>query len=315
VSARLVVTDGGQPGRLLVDGKVVARVPAEVAIEPGEHAVIVEPDSQAHQAFRQTIMVANKGVARVNPSYAAMVGGLQIDSTPAGATVLLDGRVIGKTPLLRKDLPVGIFSMEVRKKGFNPFGRRVVIAMDDLERVRATTLSRRGQLKVATVEPGASIVVGGIIMGSTPLLIDDLSQGLYEMRAEREGFAARILEVEVHDGQTRSVSFRRLVPLSLVNAAFYDRVPGGRYLLFGGLASLAAGMTARIGGGALVSGANGTYEEANAKRTVSGAVEQMAAGRDQAQRGRAIEGSGYALLGVGVSAVSWFALRFPWGDL
>ena len=119
-----------------------------------------------------------------------------------------------------KDLPVGIYSMEVRKKGYNPYGRRVVVAMDELERVRNAKLTRRGQLKVSTVVPGSTIVVGGVPMGITPVVIDNLPQGLYEMQAQRDGFAPRILEVEVRNGQESSVVFRRLVPLSLVNRRF-----------------------------------------------------------------------------------------------
>ncbi|MDE0881029.1 MAG: PEGA domain-containing protein [Myxococcota bacterium] len=315
VSARLVVSDGGQPGRLLVDGKVVARLPAEVAVEPGEHTIVIEPDSQAHQPFTQKLTIANNGVARINPVFSAMVGGLRVDSAPIGATVFLEGQPIGVTPLLRKDLAVGIFSLEVRKKGYNAYRRRVVIALDEVETVRAAELTRRGRLKVSTVEAGATIVVGGIVVGTTPLFIDDLPQGLYEISAKRDGFAGRILEVEVIDGKNDSVRFRRLVPLSLIGAAFYNRVPGGRYLLFGGLSALAAGATAKVLGTQWVQTANDTFERANTKRSTGGALEQMQAGRDQASRGQIFEGSGYALIGLGASALSWFALRFPWGDL
>jgi hypothetical protein len=315
VSARLLVSDGGQPGRLLVDGVVVARLPAEVAVEPGEHTIVIEPDSQAHQAFTQKLTVANKGVARINPVFSAMVGGLRVDSTPTGATVFLDGQSVGVTPLLRKDLAVGIFSLEVRKKGYNAYRRRVVVALDEVESVSAAELTRRGVLKVSTVEAGATIVVGGIVVGTTPLVIDDLPQGLYEMNAKREGFAERVLEVEVIDGKNDSVQFRRLVPLSLIGAPFYDRVRGGRYLLFGGLSALAFGATAQVLGARWVQTANDTFEQANRKRSIDGALEQMQAGRDQASRGQMAEGGGYAFIGSGASALAWFALRFPWGDL
>ena len=205
--------------------------------------------------------------------------------------------------------------MEVRKKGYNPYGRRVVIAMDELERIRGASLTRRGQLKVATVVPGSTIVVGGVPMGTTPVVIDNLPQGLYEMQAKRDGFAPRILEVEVRNGQESSVTFRRLVPLSLVNAAFYDRVRSGRYLFFGGLTALGVGVAARYSGAAITQDSVSTYELANRQRTIDGALSQMNDGRNQAQQGQWLEGSGYALVGVGVSALSWFTLRFPWGDL
>ena len=315
VSARLIVGNGGLPGRVLVDGRVVARVPAEVAIEPGNHKVVVEPDSQSYQPFEASITVANKGVVRVDPVFAAMVGGLQVNSTPAGAEVLLDGRVLGVTPMLRKDLPVGIFSIEVRKKGYNSYVRRVVVAQDELERINAGVLGKRGLLKVSTIEPGATVVVGGVPMGVTPLVVDHLPQGLYEVVARRKGMADRVLEVEVRDNQEQRISFRRLIPLELVNAAFYDRVPAGRYLLFGGVGAVALGWGAQMFGQQQIEGARGTYEAANTKLTLSGAVEQMQAGRDQAQSGTWFEGGGYALMGSGISALAWFTLRFPWGDL
>jgi hypothetical protein len=244
-----------------------------------------------------------------------MVGGLEVDSQPAGASVFLDGRKIGETPLLRMDLPVGIFSLKVRQKGYNQYARRVVIALDEVERLRAIALRARGVLKIATAVPGATITVGGIAMGKAPLVLNDLASGLYAFQALRPGMAPRVLEVEVRDGQTQTIRFRRLIDLALVNAAFYDRVRGGRYLLFGGIAAIGAGAGARWGGGEMVRGSIATYESANSELRVGAALERMDAGRSQASSGALIEGSGVALILAGASAVSWFAVQFPWGDL
>lgn len=109
--------------------------------------------------------------------------------------------------------------------------------------------------------------------------------------------------------------FRRLVPLSLVNAVFYDRVSAGRYLFFGGLTALGVGVAARYSGAAITRDSVATYELANRQRTIDGALSQMSDGRSQAQQGQWLEGGGYTLVGVGVSALTWFTLQFPWGDL
>ena len=244
-----------------------------------------------------------------------MGGGLEVDAQPAGASVFLDGRKIGETPLLRMDLPVGIFSLKVRQRGYNQYARRVVIALDEVERLRAIKLNARGVLKIDTVVPGATITVGGIAMGKTPLVLNDLASGLYAFQAVRAGMAPRLLEVEVADGKTKTIRFRRLIDLTLVNAAFYDRVRAGRYFLFGGLAAIGAGAGAQWGGGAMVRGSLATYMSANREHNTAAALGRMDAGRAQASSGRMIEGGGLALILAGAGAVSWFAAQFPWGDL
>ena len=92
-------------------------------------------------------------------------------------------------------------------------------------------------------------------------------------------------------------------------------VPVVPVVVFGGVGAVALGWGAQVFGQQQIEGARGTYEAANTKRTLSGAVEQMQAGRDQAQSGTWLEGGGYALMGSGISALAWFTLRFPWGDL
>jgi hypothetical protein len=315
VSARLTVTSAGQQGRVFVDGEVVSRLPAEVAIEPGEHVVRVEPDDPVYEAYQTKLTVAEKGRAKVTPVFRTVSGGLVVDSLPPGADVLLDGKVVGKTPFMRDDLPVGIFSMTVAKKGYNRINRRLVIAAEEVTKVRLKPLVLRGHLRLISDPVGAEIFVGGVSMGRTPLVLDDLAAGLYEVRAVKEGMAPRVLEIDVLDGGRKTVRFKRLIPTAQLNAPFVQRVRYGRLLVYGGGAAMGAGAATWFGGAMMVDSAPNAFEEANSRHNLESAREALDSARSLGATGRGLQVAGSVLASAGALGVTWFALRYPWGDL
>ena len=57
-------------------------------------------------------------------------------------------------------------------------------------------------------------------MGRSPLELDDLPYGFYDVVAKREGWTERSVEVEVKDGEETVIRLKPMRPLSLVNAPF-----------------------------------------------------------------------------------------------
>ena len=64
-------------------------------------------------------------------------GGLSLSSSPAGAQVVLNGKVVGHTPVVLKDLPVGSRGLVVRRDGYSPWSTTVRIVADQLTTVKA----------------------------------------------------------------------------------------------------------------------------------------------------------------------------------
>jgi hypothetical protein len=70
-------------------------------------------------------------------------GGLSLTSNPAGAQVMLNGKVVGQTPVVLKDLPVGSRGLVVRRDGYSPWSTSVRIVADQLTTVRANLVPAR----------------------------------------------------------------------------------------------------------------------------------------------------------------------------
>jgi hypothetical protein len=70
------------------------------------------------QAPPRSLAPSSRGAA---PAPASFTGSLYVDSRPRGATVLLDGRSVGQTPLTLADVPVGAHVVRIELTGRKPW--------------------------------------------------------------------------------------------------------------------------------------------------------------------------------------------------
>lgn len=65
-------------------------------------------------------------------------------SSPAGAQVVLNGKVVGQTPVVLNDLPVGSRAIVVRRDGYSPWSASVRVIANQRTTVRATLTPQSG---------------------------------------------------------------------------------------------------------------------------------------------------------------------------
>ncbi len=103
-------------------------------------------------------------MAPVPANAAATVPGIiQVTSTPSGAEIIFDDRQNGSwtTPYTFQNVSKGRHTLEVRKSGYVPERRIVVLLGNESQRVSVVLTMAAGMLKVSTVPGGASIYVDG----------------------------------------------------------------------------------------------------------------------------------------------------------
>ena len=118
-------------------------------------------------------------------------GTLVVDSSPAGATVLLDGRVLGPTPF-RGDVPSGTHQLEVRSGASR---RQLAITLQPATLSSYTvelaaaetksgdeTVATTAAIEVRSDPPGAKVSVGGVARGITPVVVSGLKPGRHQVQ-------------------------------------------------------------------------------------------------------------------------------------
>ena len=167
------------------------------------------------------------GAASAPAIRAPVTGRLLIRTTPADATVSINGAARGKTPLTLRDLALGSYTIHVTRNGFASADRRVRLTARrpsesveiSLKAVSAVSPATSGGssgssasggpagpslLSVESRPSGARVFVNDRLVGSTPLALPGLPAGPATVRIELDGYQPWITTVRIGAGdQTR----------------------------------------------------------------------------------------------------------------
>lgn len=144
------------------------RVPGTLALPAGRQPLTIEVPG--YLPWSGELEVQGEGRAQVlAPPLVANSAVLAVSSEPAGATVLVDGRSIGVTPL-RSPLPAGTHPVELRLAGFKPWATDVLIKAGVDQTLGPVRLGLPDAVLLVRSKPSAArVLVGGVYRGLTPL--------------------------------------------------------------------------------------------------------------------------------------------------
>ncbi len=193
--------DSTPPGaEVFVDGAPVGRTPVRVELKAGTHSVEFKLKSATRT---QTIAVKRGSEVPVTVDWNQKpIGSLQVNSTPTGARVSVDGKLRGETPLTLDDLAAGshtvlIDSSEGRVR------RKVQVTQGSTETLTESIYP--GWLHVSTT------IDVTVLDGGKPALLDDsnrvlLKPGTHTVRIENRELAfSQTKQVEIEPGGTTRV--------------------------------------------------------------------------------------------------------------
>jgi serine/threonine-protein kinase len=190
-AASVLRSDAGRGGATAAAGVSVVVPPA-----PASPALVAKPDARAEKV-----------------TTAPLTGSVVVKSTPAGATVVVDGKDYGGTPLTVRDLAPGAHRVQVARDGFVTVDRRVTITTTKSQTL-TVQLARThpvspvatkpsiapapapavagertpGPLIVESRPEGAKVFVDGRLVGTTPTSVAGIAAGEHAVRLEHEGY-------------------------------------------------------------------------------------------------------------------------------
>ena len=133
----------------------------------------------------RTVKVTGEKYA-FDPELAPVHSSVLIQSSPAGATVTVDGNSRGITPLVIRDLPAGKYRAELSKPGYAGSTAEWEIRSGRPEVVNVDLDSNMSTLAITSSPSRARVIVEGTEVGETPLELER-PEGKYVIRLERAG--------------------------------------------------------------------------------------------------------------------------------
>jgi hypothetical protein len=197
----------------------VADAEAPAAAAPVERREIVdEPIRPAPEPLAAPAQPAPRQTAAATAAASGGPARLLVRSTPAGATVIVDGAERGTTPLALREVPIGTRAIRLEHDGYEPVERRVVLSAErpsrsiDVALVRqrsaaiASDAATHGSLVIESRPPGAQVTIDGRVAGATPLTIARIAAGRHTVLITAPGWAPVTTTVDVKAGARARVA-------------------------------------------------------------------------------------------------------------
>ncbi len=179
---------------IYVDGDLLRTVPGDtVLLEPGEHRIEMYAGG-FHT--RDTVVTLTAGSIKTINAALARLEQQEIDemlvirTSPASATVTIDGLVVGQSPVDILRPAIGTHTIVVNKEGFFSERRTVRVLENSPLPALDIVLRQQAFLSITSTPSGANVYTQGSLLGTTPINKLPVVAGKIDLSIQKEPFAA-----------------------------------------------------------------------------------------------------------------------------
>jgi len=192
--------------RVQIDGVDIGLTPLSgVLVEPGDHQMTISKES--YLDYSETISVEGRSVvqryqASLEPAWATV----SLSTVPAGADVLVDGEIVGATPVNaeilqgRRDLILKLSGYKAWQDDFD------VIAGEDFTIPTVQLEPADGLVFIRSNPSAASLTIGGDYKGLTPLEVALAPGQNHELTFFKNGYHSKKTIVRTRPNQERELN-------------------------------------------------------------------------------------------------------------
>ena len=132
-------------------------------------------------------------------------GAINLNSTPSGAKIYLDGKYQDITPQSLSNLEPGTYQLRLTKSGYQDWQQEVTVSPDKTIEifVNLTLLSPAlGEIKLTSTPSGASVFLDDSFKGVAPIIISNVPVGKHIIKVTKSGYQDWQQEITVSSDKT-----------------------------------------------------------------------------------------------------------------
>jgi predicted Ser/Thr protein kinase len=209
---QLVVTSNLPGAAITVDGQRQADWMAPYTfprLSAGRHVVVVS--KPGYGEVQQILEIESGRTSTLDANLTVPSGAINIETVPAGAEVIIDGRSYGRSPV-EQVVSVGQHTYEVRLRGMaSRDGTFTIREEGHIVRLRvplSSDVSSTGIVEVRTIPPGATVFVDGKPAGGTTPMNFRVPAGSHTVTISLSGYRPVQRTVDVSAGQSTAINER-----------------------------------------------------------------------------------------------------------
>ena len=192
--------------RIRIDGVDIGQTPlVNVEVEPGEHQLSISKDR--YLDFGETINIEGRTLeqsfsASLEPAWATV----SLTTAPSGADVLVDGELIGSTPINaeiiqgQRDLVLKLAGHKAWQEEFD------VLAGEDFSVPLVELEPADGLLFIQSNPTAASVTIGGEFKGLTPLEVALPPGRNHDLTFFKNGYNSNSLSIQTQANEERELN-------------------------------------------------------------------------------------------------------------
>ena len=124
-------------------------------------------------------------------------GSISVTSEPSVASVYLDGKAVGTTPVLIKSVIPGEHVIGASKADYIESNKQVIVKVNEITDAHIRLTSVTHTVRVSSVPENAEVFWDETAKGTTPVIIDNAAIGMHKIRLTKEGYAEQTDTIDV----------------------------------------------------------------------------------------------------------------------
>lgn len=190
-----------------IDGAARGKTPLLIIdISRGKHRLIFSSDGYSPKELE--VNIVDDTPQKIIAFLASDSATLTVHSTPAGATVAINGIVRGRAPCTIVKIPTGECKIKLTLNGFEPHIRNIILGAGKEEKITTEMIPIPASLRIVSIPDKARIYVNNEFKGESPVKLTDLPPGSYRIRAELAAYEPLVRTIMLQRADSKVEEFR-----------------------------------------------------------------------------------------------------------
>ncbi|MBP1908333.1 hypothetical protein J2746_000534 [Methanolobus bombayensis] len=202
---QISISTNPQNADIYLNSQYIGTSPMTISnVVQGKYTLLLK--KEGYNDVSTSVTVTADSQSSVSKTLSQKTGGVSVSTTPSGATVNIDGKYAGTSPLTKNGILPGTHDISISMNGYRDVSDTFYISAGVSTSYKKSLVKENGNIDIDSTPSGASIYLGSSYKGVTPLYLDGIPPGTFTIKLVKDGYKDLERTVTVKDDSTASVS-------------------------------------------------------------------------------------------------------------